>query len=127
MFLNDMKKWLKYTVWLLAAAVLATACDFEPFQGEKLSGAITVSPREIELGDTSLGSAQIDVHSTGDWIIVAPDILIVQPLLGSGDGLVSIMVPAEAAASTYTLYVCGTDVTIPVVIRRTRPDGTESI
>ena len=127
MFLNDMKKWLKYTVWLLAAAVLATACDFEPFQGEKLSGAITVSPREIELGDTSLGSAQIDIHSTGDWIIVAPDILIVQPLLGSGDGQVSIRVPAEAAVSSYTLYVCGTDVTIPVVIRRIRPDGTDSI
>ena len=127
MLLTDMKKWLKHTVWILAAAVLATACDFEPFQGEQLSGTITVFPREIELGSSSMGSAQIDVHSTGDWIIVAPDILIVQPLLGSGDGQISIMVPAEAVASSYTLYVCGTDVTIPVVIRKTRPDGTESI
>lgn len=114
-----MKKLIKR--WVIAVvAVLVTACDFESYQGRELTSSLTVSPREFAFKTTTLAQASFTIQSAGDWIIVAPEALTVQPLYGSGDTEVSVWIPAAEGVPTmtYTVYVCGTDVTVPVVIRQ---------
>ena len=103
---------------LLVAALALAACDFEPFQGGELSSSISVSPREIVVGTTVLNRATVRVQSPGDWIIIAPEGLVVEPLRGTGDTEVSVTVPSTLTDFPLTFYVCGTGVTVPVVIRR---------
>ncbi|MBQ3722400.1 MAG: hypothetical protein II851_01690 [Bacteroidales bacterium] len=117
-----MKRLLKRLV-IVAAAVLVTACDFENYRGRELTSSLTVSPREFAFETTALTQTSFQIQAVGDWIIIAPQALTVQPLYGSGDTEVSVWIPAaeNVSAISYTLYVCGTDVTVPVVIRQ----GTE--
>lgn len=113
-----MGKWMKYGFGLLAAAVLVTACDFERYEGRKLSGSISVAPREIVFGNELLKQADIEIRCQGDWIIIAPEALRIDPLLGSGDATVTVWGPSSGSGpASLTLYVCGTDVTIPVTVR----------
>ena len=107
--------------WVIAVvAVLVTACDFESYQGRELTSSLTVSPREFVFETTALAQVSFTIQSAGDWIIVAPEALTVQPLYGSGDTEVSVWIPAATGVPSmfYTVYVCGTDVTVPVVIRQ---------
>ena len=128
-----MKEMLKYGFLLLAAAVLLSACDFEHYQGRELSGTISVAPREISFGDGLLKQAEFRISCMGDWIIIAPEALRVDPRLGTGDATVVVWGPSEfsgpeasSGPATLTLYVCGTDVTIPVTVRLKETEESES-
>lgn len=122
-----MKEKLKYGFLLLAAAVLLSACDFEHYQGRELSGTISVAPREISFGNGLLKQAEFRIACLGDWIIVAPEALRVDPRLGTGDATVTVWGPSDSSGpATLTLYVCGTDVTIPVTVRLKETEESES-
>jgi hypothetical protein len=128
-----MKEKLKYGFLLLAAAVLLSACDFEHYQGRELSGTISVAPREISFGNALLKRAEFRISCMGDWIIIAPEALRVDPRLGTGDATVVVWGPSESSGpeassgpATLTLYVCGTDVTIPVTVRLKETEESES-
>ena len=127
-----MKEKLKYGFLLLAAAVLLSACDFEHYQGRELSDTISVAPREISFGNALLKRAEFRISCMGDWIIIAPEALRVDPRLGTGDATV-VWGPSESSwpegssgPDTLTLYVCGTDVTIPVTVRLKETEESES-
>ena len=117
-----MKDVIRRLACFALAAVLGTACDFETYQGRELSSSITVTPQEISFEGSILGQADVEIRCMGDWIIIAPEALRVLPLYGTGDGKVSVSRPA-AADRDYTFYVCGTDVTVPVVVRMEADDG----
>jgi len=98
---------------ILAAALLLTGCDFEHYEVLPLSGTLDVTPRELTAGSALMS---VQVTSSGDWLIIAPPQLTVQPLYGSGDREVLVRV-TEEGDEDYTFYVLGTDVTLPVVVR----------
>ena len=112
-------------------AALLCGCDFEHYRASALTDSISVSPQEFTLERSGGGALTLEIRAAGDWIIIAPETLIVQPAYGSGDTSVTVLISDSRDPDTQAwlprtdvLSVCGTSVTIPVTIRQ-RGNSTE--
>ena len=129
-----MKQFFHSIASLLVVAAALTACDFEPYAITELSRDITVSTQEITLESTGGQPVTFDIQSKGDWIIVAPEGLRVDPKYGSGAATVSVSAPDNVdevyhevqGPRSFKLSVCGTETTLPITVNQKGEAGLDA-
>ena len=118
----------------VAAVAMLHACDFEHYSDPPLSSDLSVSTQEITLASTGRQAATFDVNAVGDWIIVAPAELTVEPKHGTGPATISVSAPDNVdevwhevqGPRSFKLSVCGTGVTLPVTVNQKGEAGLDA-
>lgn len=129
-----MKQYIHSIASLLAVAAILASCDFEPYAINELSRDITVSTQEITLESTGAQPVTFEVRSAGDWIIVAPEGLRVNPKYGNGAATISVSAPDNVdevyhevqGPRSFKLSVCGTETTVPIVVNQKGEAGLDA-
>lgn len=130
-----MKNIFKLLCAAAAGLAIVASCDLYPnYEGELLASSISVDKSEVTLESTGSIAAEINITSAGDWIIVAPEGLSVNPLRGTGNRKVSISAPDNVddvyhevqGPKSFKLNICGTDITVPVTVNQKGEAGLDA-
>lgn len=129
-----MKHYIHSIASLLAVAAILASCDFEPYAINELSRDITVSTQEITLESTGAQPVTFEVRSAGDWIIVAPEGLRVNPKYGNGAATISVSAPDNVdevyhevqGPRSFKMAVCGTETTLPITVNQKGEAGLDA-
>lgn len=129
-----MKQYFNTLASLFAVAAILASCDFEPYAVTELSRDIAVSTQEITLESTGAQPVTFSIQATGDWIIVAPEGLRVDPKYGSGAATVSVSAPDNVdevyhevqGPRSFKMAVCGTETTLPIVVNQKGEAGLDA-
>lgn len=130
-----MKNIFKLLCAAAAGVALVASCDIYPnYSGEMLAASISVDKSEVTLESTGSVPAEVNITAAGDWIIIAPEELTVEPLRGTGNQKITIAAPDNvdeiyhevAGPKTYKVNVCGTDITVPVIVNQKGEAGLDA-
>lgn len=88
-----MKKIFLPLLAAVCAAAMAVSCTAGKESADDFASAISVDKAEVELAGTNVVAQEVAVTADGEWLVIAPEWVVVKPGYGNGNGTISVSAP----------------------------------